>query len=38
MLTGSFNVAFSNVIGIDSSEFYGVRAFGNGACEIAPIR
>ena len=37
MLTGSFNVAFSNVIGIDRSEFYGVRAFGNGACEIAPI-
>ena len=37
MLTGSFNVTFSNVIGVDSSAFYGVRAFGNGACEIAPL-
>jgi hypothetical protein len=37
MLTGSFNVTFSNVIGVEFSEFYGVKAFGNGTCQIAPI-
>jgi hypothetical protein len=37
MLTGSFNVTFSNVIGVEFTEFYGVRVFGNGAAEIRAI-
>jgi hypothetical protein len=37
MLTGSFNVVFSNNLGVDINEFYGIRAFGNGACEIALV-
>jgi hypothetical protein len=37
MLTGSFNLVFSSLIGPYFSQFDRVRAFGNGRCEIAQI-
>lgn len=38
MLTGSFNCTLSHKVwGVEFSEFYGVKVFGNGSCEIAPL-
>ncbi len=38
MLTGSFNCTQSHKVwGVEFSQFYSIKVFGNGACEIAPV-
>lgn len=38
MLTGSFNVRLTHkALGVEFSEFYAVRVFGNGAADIKPM-